>query len=101
MTGRGALRYQDFMIPSGVLADAERREMAMHGPTDAQILRQAGAQSKWGEQGFTLYERTTIRPALTINGIMGDIKGRGVKGLSRQAPVPSSASGLARTKSPQ
>ena len=40
----------------------------------------------WGESGYTLYERTTIRPALTLNGIAGGHYGPGVKGV-----IPTSA----------
>jgi acetylornithine deacetylase/succinyl-diaminopimelate desuccinylase-like protein len=35
----------------------------------------------WGERGYTAYERTTIRPALTLNGITGGHTGKGVKGV--------------------
>ena len=32
------------------------------GPSDAQMARDAMAQRGWGEPGYSLYERTTIRP---------------------------------------
>jgi acetylornithine deacetylase/succinyl-diaminopimelate desuccinylase-like protein len=51
------------------------------GPTDAQILKASGMTQEWGEPGFSLYERTTIRPALTINGITGGYQGPGGKGV--------------------
>lgn len=59
----------------------ERALMARSGPTDAQILRDAQAEVGWGERGYTLYERTTIRPALTINGITGGYQGAGGKAV--------------------
>lgn len=59
----------------------ERAYMAHVGYSDAQILRNAGAEKNWGEQGFTLYECTTIRPALTINGILGGYTGPGNKSI--------------------
>ncbi len=62
-------------------ADEERAYMASVGPSDAQILQDAQAQKGWGEAGFTLYERITIRPALTINGIVGGYGGTGVKAV--------------------
>ena len=62
-------------------ADGERSYMASAGPADEQILRDAHARQGWGEQGYTLYERTTIRPALTINGIRGGYQGEGVKAI--------------------
>ena len=67
-------------------ADEERAYMASVGPSDARILQDAQAQKGWGEAGFTLYERTTIRPALTVNGILGGYQGTGVK-----AVIPSRA----------
>jgi acetylornithine deacetylase/succinyl-diaminopimelate desuccinylase-like protein len=55
--------------------------MARAGPTDAQILRDAKAERAWGERGYTLYERTTIRPALTLNGIVSGYQGAGPKAV--------------------
>ena len=49
----------------------ERASMARAGPSDASLLRSAGVARGWGEQGFSAYERTTIRPALVVNGIVG------------------------------
>ncbi|MFN8453539.1 MAG: dipeptidase [Anaerolineae bacterium] len=76
------------------LSAAERAEMARSGPADEQILRDAGALGPgWGERGdrkgrpYTLYERTTIRPALTINGIRGGYQGPGGKAI-----IPARAS---------
>jgi acetylornithine deacetylase/succinyl-diaminopimelate desuccinylase-like protein len=60
---------------------AERARMADIGPSDAQILRDAQTEAGWGERGYTLYERATIRPALTVNGIVGGYQGPGGKGV--------------------
>ena len=62
-------------------SDRERAYMERHGPTDEKILRDAKAEQKWGEPGYTLYERTTIRPALTLNGIIGGYQGEGGKAV--------------------
>jgi acetylornithine deacetylase/succinyl-diaminopimelate desuccinylase-like protein len=59
----------------------ERYRMARTGPSDAQILRDAQAEEGWGERSYTLYERATIRPALTVNGIVGGYQGPGGKGV--------------------
>jgi acetylornithine deacetylase/succinyl-diaminopimelate desuccinylase-like protein len=67
--------------------EAERAYMRAVGPADAKILADAGARRGWGERGYSLYERTTIRPALTINGVTGGYGGRGVK-----AVIPARAS---------
>ena len=57
----------------------ERAYMKRTGPHDADILRDAGVSRLWGEPGFSPYERITIRPALTLNGISGGYNGKGIK----------------------
>lgn len=64
----------------------ERRFMAANGPSDQQILRDAKAEKSWGERDFSLYERTTIRPSLSVTGITGGYQGAGVKAI-----IPSCA----------
>jgi acetylornithine deacetylase/succinyl-diaminopimelate desuccinylase-like protein len=65
---------------------AERESMALTGPSSAQILRDAGTNVAHGERGYSVYERVTVRPALTINGISGGYSGPGGKGV-----IPSRA----------
>jgi len=65
---------------------SERAHLAHAGPSGAQILTEAGERKAWGEIGYTTYERTTIRPALTINGIKSGHQGPGGKGI-----IPASA----------
>lgn len=60
-------------------SEDERAFMADTGPPDAEILRNAGVTQPWGEEGYSLYERTTIRPSLTIHGITGGYQGAGIK----------------------
>jgi len=55
--------------------------MARVGPSDEKILHDAKVEQEWGESGYTLYERTTVRPALTLNGVAGGHYGPGVKGV--------------------
>jgi acetylornithine deacetylase/succinyl-diaminopimelate desuccinylase-like protein len=61
--------------------EAERAFMARQGPSDAQFLRDARARQGWGERGYSLYERVTIRPALSVTGISGGYQGPGVKAV--------------------
>ena len=61
--------------------EEERAFMARTGHKDVQILRDAGVEKGWGERGYTLYERATIRPAMTINGIHGGYQGPGSKAV--------------------
>lgn len=65
---------------------SEREYMTRTGPSDREILTDAGAEKIWGEQGYSEYERTTIRPALSINGIVGGYQGDGSK-----AVIPATA----------
>ena len=65
----------------------ERAYMRKAGPSDAEILQGASTRRGWGERGYSLYERITIRPALTINGLSGGYQGKGVK-----AVIPAHAS---------
>ena len=69
--------YDDVHVPS----DKERAYMANNAPSDEKILHDAQLEHGWGESGYTLHERTTIRPALTLNGIVGGHYGPGVKGV--------------------
>jgi acetylornithine deacetylase/succinyl-diaminopimelate desuccinylase-like protein len=57
----------------------ERQFMNRTGPKDADLLRDAGVRRGWGEAGYSLYERITVRPALTLNGISGGYEGVGIK----------------------
>jgi acetylornithine deacetylase/succinyl-diaminopimelate desuccinylase-like protein len=61
--------------------------MKRNAPSQDDLLHQAGETRGWGESNFTLHERTTIRPALTINGVTGGYQGPGGK-----AVIPSVAS---------
>jgi acetylornithine deacetylase/succinyl-diaminopimelate desuccinylase-like protein len=59
----------------------QRAELARSGPSDADVLRAAQAERGWGEEGYSLDERRTIRPALTINGLSGGYAGDGPKAI--------------------
>jgi acetylornithine deacetylase/succinyl-diaminopimelate desuccinylase-like protein len=67
--------------PAGERASARRV-----APTNPDILRAAASISGWGERGFTLYERATMRPALVVNGIGG-----GGVGPAARAVIPAEA----------
>jgi acetylornithine deacetylase/succinyl-diaminopimelate desuccinylase-like protein len=67
--------------------EAERARMARDGPDDSSILRDARARLGWGERGYTLQERTTIRPALVVTGLRSGYQGPGAKAI-----IPARAS---------
>jgi acetylornithine deacetylase/succinyl-diaminopimelate desuccinylase-like protein len=62
-------------------SEKERAYMARTGPSDQEILRAAKVHRGWGEDGYSLYERTTIRPDVTVNGLAGGHTGTGSKGI--------------------
>jgi hypothetical protein len=65
--------FYDRVLPVTMGERAHARRVA---PTDTEILRAAGAPASWGERGFSLYERATMRPALVVNGIGGAASAR-------------------------
>ncbi|WP_446745409.1 dipeptidase [Silvibacterium acidisoli] len=78
---RGRINIPGFYDDVRNWSDEERSYMQQVGPADRRILDEAQVEHGWGEQGYTAYERTTIRPALTLNGISGGHAGKGVKGV--------------------
>jgi acetylornithine deacetylase/succinyl-diaminopimelate desuccinylase-like protein len=77
----GRVTIPGFYDQVRVWGSKERDYMASVGPTDAQLLQDAKAEKGWGENGYSLYERTTVRPAVTVNGIVGGYQGPGGKAV--------------------
>jgi len=69
------------------VGQSQRNYMKNVGQPDATIAKDAGATTLWGEKEYSAYERTTIRPSLSINGIKGGYQGDGPKAI-----IPSKAS---------
>ncbi len=69
------------------ISPSARSYMSQIGPSDADILRNAGVTQGWGKRGYSAYERTTIRPSLAINGIIGGYIESGLKSV-----IPARAS---------
>lgn len=82
-------------------APAERAALARAAPADAQILRDAQVARGWGEPGYTLYERTTLRPALTLNGLTGGYSGPGGKAVIPARAVAKLSFRLVPDQDPQ
>ena len=55
-------------------------------PDDESIRRASGVSRLWGENRFSAFERTTIRPALNVTGIGG-----GQVGPGRRSAIPAVA----------
>jgi acetylornithine deacetylase/succinyl-diaminopimelate desuccinylase-like protein len=51
------------------IAPTRRVDLARTGESDEEILADAGSRAGWGEPGFSLFERTIIRPALTTTAL--------------------------------
>jgi acetylornithine deacetylase/succinyl-diaminopimelate desuccinylase-like protein len=81
--------------------EKERAFMERSGPTDEQILQDARLEQGWGERGFSLYERTTIRPALTLNGMAGGHHGPGAKSIIPARAVAKLSFRLVPKQDPQ
>jgi acetylornithine deacetylase/succinyl-diaminopimelate desuccinylase-like protein len=86
---KGRVAIPGFYQQVRQLEPTERQTIRCCCKSDQQILDDLDLPIGWGEAGYTLYERMTIRPALTINGITGGYCGSGSK-----AVIPSR--GLAR-----
>ena len=61
------------------LDEAERRDLATLPFDDDAFKRAAGVTETWGETGYTDIERTTARPTLEVNGLVGGFTGEGAK----------------------
>jgi len=82
-------------------SDKERAFMARTGPTDQDILQDAQVEQGWGESGFSLYERTTIRPALTLNGMAGGHYAHGSKSIIAASAIAKFGFRLVPDQDPQ
>jgi len=61
-------------------ATQEERDLLAKAPFDEQEYKdELGIKEVWGEKGYTVNERTGIRPTLEVNGIWGGYTGEGAK----------------------
>ncbi len=65
----------------------ERKKMAAAPFNIKEYMTDLGVEAIWGENGYSVNERTGIRPTLEINGIWGGFQGEGSKTV-----LPSKAS---------
>jgi acetylornithine deacetylase/succinyl-diaminopimelate desuccinylase-like protein len=63
------------------ISPAERQELHCCAPSETEILTDLDLPMGWGEAGYSLFERMTIRPALTVNGLIGGYTGPGNKSV--------------------
>jgi acetylornithine deacetylase/succinyl-diaminopimelate desuccinylase-like protein len=82
----GRIAIPGFYARVRKLSPERRAALRRAGPSHAEILRDAAVRALSGECGYSPYERTTIRPALTVSGLTAGYQGPGVK-----AVIPSCA----------
>lgn len=82
----GSIAIPGFYDQVQELPRVRHEELEPFVPSDREILHDAETEVPWGESEFSLYERTTLRPALTINGVTGGYQGPMIK-----AVIPASA----------
>ncbi len=75
----GSVTLPGFYDRVRTLDEHERARLAKVPVTDEQARRLSGVPKLWGEDGFTVVERTGARPTLEINGIWGGYIGPGAK----------------------
>jgi acetylornithine deacetylase/succinyl-diaminopimelate desuccinylase-like protein len=63
------------------ISPTERQELRCCAPSETEILTDLDVPIGWGEAGYSLFERMTIRPALTVNGLIGGYTGPGNKSV--------------------
>ncbi len=75
----GHIRIPGFYDRVRDLSADEREELAKIPFERAAWLAEAGIEQDWGEQEYTIIERTTARPTLDVNGIWGGYTQPGAK----------------------
>jgi acetylornithine deacetylase/succinyl-diaminopimelate desuccinylase-like protein len=78
---RGRITIPGFYDRVRVWSGTERDYLARTGPSDQEILGETGAPTDWGERGYSVYERLTLRPSLAISGLRGGHGGEGPKAV--------------------
>ena len=74
----GRIAVPGFLEAVPALTPRQRAEAAAFAPDEAAFCNEIGA-SPFGEPGFSLRERVTLRPAIDVNGMWGGYTGAGGK----------------------
>jgi len=75
----GHITIPGFYDKVEVISDEDRAEMAKAPFSQDNFNSAIGIKKATGEKGFSTSERTSIRPALDVNGIWGGYTGEGAK----------------------
>ena len=87
----GRIRIDGFY--DDVVEPASWDRTRARAPDDESIRRASGVLRLWGEDGFSAFERTTIRPALNVTGISG-----GHVGPGHRSAIPALARAVANMR---
>ncbi len=84
---RGRVTVPGFYDHVAEVGQEERDVLNVRPFGESEFDESVGAPAAYGDEAYTLLERTTIRPTLEINGITGGYQGDGIKTV-----IPSRAS---------
>jgi acetylornithine deacetylase/succinyl-diaminopimelate desuccinylase-like protein len=76
---QGHITIPGFYDDVEIISDEDRAEMAKAPFSQSDFNKSIGIPKENGEQGYSTPERTSIRPALDVNGIWGGYTGEGAK----------------------
>ena len=68
----GRIALEGFYRGVRPISLAERRYMAVAGPTNAEVVKAQGALPPARDRAYSLYERTTVRPSLSVTRVATD-----------------------------
>jgi len=68
------------------VSEEERKKLNMAPFDEEEYKKSLGVEELWGEKGYTVIERTGIRPTLDVNGMWSGYTGQGAKTI-----IPSKA----------
>lgn len=75
--------FYDDVVPLG---ETDRAAIEALPFDEEAYLRSTGARTLWGESGYSVLERTTVRPTLDLCGLWG-----GFQGIGQKTIIPASA----------
>ncbi|MCO6486201.1 MAG: dipeptidase [Saprospiraceae bacterium] len=76
---KGRITIPGFYDDVEVVRKSERKAMNDAPFDEKSYMKDLSVDQLWGEKGYTTLERTSIRPALDVNGIWGGYIGEGAK----------------------
>jgi acetylornithine deacetylase/succinyl-diaminopimelate desuccinylase-like protein len=97
----GRVRVEGFYDDVLELSAAERAEIARIPYDEAGVRQNLGVDTFFGEAGYSVLERSWVRPTLEVNGIWGGFQGEGVKTVLPSAAHAKITCRLVANQKPQ